>query len=317
MRRPIPILSLTAAALILFWPPHLASQVQPPVNTDSLRLAVIGDMGTGEQNQYDLAKQMANARKVFPFAFVITLGDNIYGSEGAGDFERKFAIPYKPLLDAGVKFYASLGNHDDPKERFYAPYNMSGNAYYTYKKDNVRFFALDSDYMDARQLAWLEAELKNSGSDWKVCYFHHPLYSAGKTHGPSIDLRHLLEPLFVKYGVDLVLNGHEHFYERIKPQNGIYYFIEGASGELRPNDLNESNITANGFDTDNTFMVLEFAGDQLNFQTISRSGKVVDSGTIMRLRTTESKGSTSASGASAISSAVSVDHNPASSVTPP
>jgi 3',5'-cyclic AMP phosphodiesterase CpdA len=239
-------------------------------------------MGTGEQNQYDLAKRIFEARELFPFDFVITLGDNIYGSNGAGDFERKFARPYKSLLDAGVKFYASLGNHDDPKERFYAPYNMNGNAYYTFKKANVRFFALDSNYMDPKQLSWLENELENSGSDWKVCYFHHPLYSSGRTHGPSTDLRRLLEPLFMKYGVALVLNGHEHFYERIKPQNGVYYFIEGASGELRPHDINESNITASGFDTDNTFMLLEFAGDQMNFQAISRSGKVVDAGTITR-----------------------------------
>jgi len=273
---------LFLATQLLLWPVYLASQVHPPLKPDSVRLAVIGDMGTGERNQYDLAKQMIDARAVFPFSFVITLGDNIYGSNGAGDFERKFAIPYKPLLDAGVKFYASLGNHDDPKERFYAPYNMNGNAYYTYKKDNVRFFALDSNYMDAKQLSWLENELKNSGSDWKVCYFHHPLYSSGRTHGPSTDLRRLLEPLFMKYGVALVLSGHEHFYERIKPQNGVYYFIEGASGELRPHDINESNITASGFDTDNSFMVLEFAGDQMNFQTISRTGKLVDSGTIMR-----------------------------------
>jgi 3',5'-cyclic AMP phosphodiesterase CpdA len=81
--------------------------------------------------------------------------------------------------------------------------------------------------MDPEQLKWLEKELQNSGSAWKICYFHHPLYSSGAAHGSSTDLRALLEPLFVKYGVNVVFAGHEHFYERIKAQKGVYYFTSG------------------------------------------------------------------------------------------
>ena len=76
------------------------------------------------------------------------LGDNMYGAERPQDFVQKFEKPYKPLLDAGVKFYASLGNHDDPNQRFYKPFNMDGERYYTYTKGPVRFFVLDSNYMD-------------------------------------------------------------------------------------------------------------------------------------------------------------------------
>ncbi len=109
---------------------------------------------------------------------MIILGDNIYGGSHPKDCERKFERPYKALLDASVKFYASLGNHDNPNERFYKFFNMNGSNYYTFKKGNVRFFALDSNYMDAKQLAWLQKELRDSGtSDWKICFFHHPLYS--------------------------------------------------------------------------------------------------------------------------------------------
>jgi 3',5'-cyclic AMP phosphodiesterase CpdA len=187
-------------------------------------MAVIGDMGTGETPQYDVSRRMTEAHAKFPFDFVIMLGDNIYGGSKPKDFERKFSIPYKPLLDAGVKFYASLGNHDSTNESFYAPFNMNGLTYYTFKKGNVNFFALNSNYMDPKQLAWLENELKNaSDKDWKVCYFHHPLFSSGKTHGSSTDLRKVLEPLFIKYHVDVVFAGHDHVYERVKPQNGIYY----------------------------------------------------------------------------------------------
>ena len=211
------------------------------------------------------------------------LGDNIYGGSTPADFDRKFAVPYKPLLDAGVLFYASLGNHDNTNERFYKYFNMNGANYYTYQKSNVRFFVLDSNYVDPKQSAWLETQLRNAGkSDWKICYFHHPLYSSGRFHGPATDLRQLLEPLFVKYGVDVVFAGHEHVYERVHPQKGIYYFTEGASGQLREGNLARSPITDKGFDTDRSFMVIEIAGDDMYFQTTSRLGVTVDSGVIHR-----------------------------------
>jgi predicted phosphodiesterase len=226
---------------------------------------------------------MLKVRQTFPFDFVIMLGDNIYGGSKPADFDKKFAVPYKPLIDAGVKFYASLGNHDNTNERFYKPFDMNGESYYTYKKGNVRFFVLNSNYMDPKQSAWLETQLRDAGNgDWKVCYFHHPLYTSAKFHGPSLDLRQSLEPLFMKYGVDVVFSGHEHVYERVHPQHGIYYFTEGASGELRPGDLARSAITDKGFDADRSFMLIEIAGDDMYFQTISRTGDTVDSGVIHR-----------------------------------
>jgi len=167
------------------------------------------------------------------------LGDNLYGGEGPDDFARKFERPYKALLDGGVKFHAVLGNHDDPKQAFYKPFNMNGERYYSFKapQGSVRFFALNSNYMDKAQLAWLEKELSASDSGWKIAFFHHPLYSSGDKHGADEVLREQLEPLFLKYGVDLVLTGHEHFYERIKPQKGIHYFVAGSSAKLRKGQL--------------------------------------------------------------------------------
>ena len=185
----------------------------------------------------------------------------------------KFERPYKPLLDAGVKFYAALGNHDNQTNRFYKPWNMGGERYYTYSKKNVRFFALDSDYMDPKQLQWVEQELKSSGSDWKIFYFHHPLYSDGGRHGSEVDLRMVLEPLFLKYGVNVVYSGHDHIYERLTPQKGIYYFVSGSAGQLRKGDLKRSAMTAAGFDADQSFMINEIVGDDLFFQAISRTGQ--------------------------------------------
>jgi predicted phosphodiesterase len=239
-------------------------------------------MGTGEKPQYEVAEQMIRDRLKFPFEFVITLGDNLYGGSTPKDYERQFERPYKPLLDAGVNFYAVLGNHDSPNERFYQPFHMNGQKYYTYKKGNVRFFALDSNYMNPQQLGWLEQELLNSGSDWKICYFHHALYSSGAFHGPSTELRLMLEPLFVKFGVQVVFAGHEHVYERLKPQNNVHYFTEGASGSLRKGNLRKTDLTAVGYDQDRSFMLVEVAGDEFHFQTISRTGLTVDSGVIQR-----------------------------------
>jgi predicted phosphodiesterase len=265
-----------------------ADEFKFPLKSNSVRFAAIGDMGTGDPPQYEVARRMVEARQGFPFDFVIMLGDNLYHGSQPHDFELKFEVPYRPLLDAGVKFYASLGNHDDASERFYKFFNMNGESYYTFKKGNVRFFVLNSNYMDPKQTAWLETQLRDAGnSDWKICYFHHPLYSSGRFHGSSIELRQLLEPLFIKYGVDVVFAGHEHVYERIHPQHGIYYFTEGASGQLRAGNLGQSTITDKGFDTDRSFMLIEIAGDEMYFQTTSRTGAIVDSGVIRRTAQTK------------------------------
>lgn len=265
-----------------------ADEFKFPLKSNSVRFAAIGDMGTGDKAQIELADQMNQQRNAFPFDTVLALGDNIYGGHSADDFEKKFAAPYKTLLDAGVKFYASLGNHDDNSERFYKPFNMNGENYYTFKKGNVRFFALDSNYMDPKQLDWLQKQLQSAGNDdWKICFFHHPLYSSARKHGPATDLRLLLEPIFIKYGVNIVFAGHEHVYERIQPQNGIYYFTEGSSGQLRAGGLDRSSITANGFDSDRAFLLVEVAGDQMYFEAVSRVGKVVDSGVIQRQQTVQ------------------------------
>ena len=266
---------------LLFVSSAAAQDLTLPNKTDSLHFAVIGDSGTGGSAQYEVARQMVGYRAKFPFTLVLMLGDNLYGGESVRDFQTKFEEPYKDLLANGVKFYAALGNHDNPKQRFYKPFNMNGQRYYTFKPtDRVRFFVLDSNYMDPEQLAWLERELKASNSAWKICYFHHPLYSSGRRHGSDEDLRAFLEPLLLKYGVKVVLAGHEHFYERLRPQKGIYYFISGGSAKLRRGNIERSDLTVKGFDQDNHFMLMEIDGDVLYFQTISRLGITIDTGLV-------------------------------------
>lgn len=263
------------------------NETLPPRAETSIRFAVLGDTGTGERRQYDVARQLWASHAVFPFEFIILVGDNMYGSERPQDYARKFELPYKPVIDAKIPFYASLGNHDDPNQIYYKLFNMDGKRYYSFKKDRlgtpgVRFFALDSNYMTREQLEWLEKELGSSGSEWKISFFHHPLYSSGGRHGSEEDLREQLEPLFLKHGINVVFAGHEHFYERLKPQNGIYYFTAGGSAKLREGDIRKTAMTAAGFDTDNSYMLVEIDGDQMHFQTLSRTGERVDQGSFTR-----------------------------------
>jgi Calcineurin-like phosphoesterase len=162
---------------------------------------------------------------------------------------------------------------------------MGGDLYYTFKapKQDVRFFALQSEYMTVQQIGWLEKELSNSGEDWKIPYFHHPLYSSGERHGATFPLRSILEPMFAKHDVKVVFTGHDHIYERTLPQHGIVYFVAGSGGQLRRGGMDRrTGITASGNDTDRIFVAVEIDGDELFFNAISHMGKIVDSGVITR-----------------------------------
>jgi predicted phosphodiesterase len=261
-----------------------------PLRDDSVRFMVVGDTGTGTQQQHQLAQLMARYRASFPFKFALLMGDNMYGSEKAQDFKAKFEDVYRPLLSEKVKFYATLGNHDESNQRFYEQFNMNGEEYYRFREGNVSFYSLNSNYMDKKQIKWIEDQLAKDTARWKIAFFHHPPYSSGGKHGSDTKLRAVVEPLFVKHGVDVVLAGHEHFYERIKPQKGIHYFISGAGGKLREGDVKDrSPLTAKAYDSDMSFMLVEVAGDELHFQVVSRTGETVDSGVIVNRRKSASK----------------------------
>jgi hypothetical protein len=269
-----------------------AQELKVPNKEGTVKFALIGDTGTGSRAQTEVGAQMAAFHKRFPFTFVVMVGDNMYGSQGPRDFVSKFEAPYKELLAANVKFFAALGNHDEPGQRNYKHFNMAGERFYAFRATPTevgtkvdkgdRFYALDSNYMDKSQLDWIEKQLSAGDTEWKICFFHHPLYSSARKHGSALDLRKVLEPLFVQYKVNLVLAGHEHVYERVKPQQGIYYFVSGAGGTLRKGDLRPGQYTAAGFDRDYHFMLFEIDGNEMHFQAISRTGSTVDSGTLKK-----------------------------------
>jgi predicted MPP superfamily phosphohydrolase len=256
-----------------------------PNRPNSLKFLVLGDFGTGDKGQYALANMMVEFYKLFPVQMAILVGDNLYGSERPQDFKKKFETPYKTLLDGGVKFYASLGNHDAREQRYYKLFNMDGKLYYSFKapKEDVRFIALESTYPVPEQIAWLEEQLKASKEAWKIVYFHHPLYSSGRTHGSDLKLRETLEPLFVKYGVSVVFTGHDHLYERMKLQQGIQYFVTGSGGALRKGDFTPNQpFSAKLVDNEQVFLAVEIFEKEMVFNAVSRSGKIVDSGLVIQ-----------------------------------
>ncbi len=261
-----------------------------PKEDRSIKFAVIGDSGRGWPPQHEVAAQMAAYRQNFDYKFVLRAGDNI--SEGpatAEDYRLKFEEPYKVLLDAGVKFYAVLGNHDDPKQVFYEPFNMDGDRYYTFTPPvdpitrwdtRVRFFALDSTNLDGQQMQWFEHEASESRAEWKIAFQHHPLYTPGRYTLAARGHRFALEASFVNGGIDVVFSGHEHLYARSEMQKGVLYFISGGAGSLREGDSSPSRFIAKSYDNDFHFMLVEIADEGFFFQAINRKGETVDAGSL-------------------------------------
>jgi hypothetical protein len=265
-------------------------QLTLPNQDRSIKFAIIGDSGRGSKEQHEVAAQMVAYRQRFDFTFVLMAGDNIYeGPAREEDYRLKFEAPYQRLLDAGVKFYAALGNHDDTNQIFYKPFNMDGRRYYTFVPPvdpitrwdtRVRFFALDSTYLSGEQLDWFEREVQASRAEWKIVFLHHPLYTSGRYGLAARGVRLALESAFVDGGVDAVFSGHEHIYERVEPQRGILYFITGGAGSLRPGDAGQSGAIARAYDRDYHFMLAEITGDGLFFQAINRVGVTIDAGVL-------------------------------------
>jgi predicted phosphodiesterase len=267
-------------------------QLALPNADRSIKFAIIGDSGRGDRPQHEVAAQMAAYRQRFDYKFVLMAGDNIYeGPATEEDYRLKFEEPYQPLLDAGVKFYAALGNHDDTNQIFYKPFNMDGDRYYTFVPPvdpitrwdtRVRFFALDSTYLNFEQLRWFEKEVTESRAEWKIVFLHHPVYTSGRYTLAARGIRLALESAFVNGGVDVVFSGHEHIYERSELQRGILYFISGGAGSLRAGDAARSPLIARSYDQDYHFMLAEISDDGFFFQAINRLGATVDAGSMRR-----------------------------------
>jgi len=254
---------------------------------DKIRFAVIGDWGSGDSDQVNTAKQMFASHQRDSFDFIISAGDNIYPNGSGRYFGKNFEQPFSDLLKDRVKFYAVLGNHDVESGRKdqleYPLFNMGGQSCYKIERGQglAEFFMLDSTDFGATQTTWLENSLRDSKAKWKIAVFHHPIYSSGKKHGSATGLRRILEPIFTRYGVQVVFSGHDHIYERTVPQQGIQYFVSGAGGRIRRGDVDlGSRFRAASYDESSHFMLIEVDDKQVSFQAVNEAGAVVDNGLI-------------------------------------
>ena len=260
-------------------PPGATSPLPMPDIRGGMVFALMGDNGSGDQAQQAVAQAMLtyfNTARRYPF--VIMLGDNLYDD----DYTGEFSVPYKPLLDRGVKFYATLGNHDRDLEIHFKPFNMNDVDRYSFDQGNARFVTLNSNHpADPLQIKWLDQVYADAGTKWRIAFFHHPLYSSGQHAEESRDvIRPALEPSLTRNHVDVVFSGHEHLYERIKPQHGVTYFVSGGGGRylynFKPSPFDEVGLS------EHHFMVAEIAGDRLFFEAITHAQEVIDCGVIYR-----------------------------------
>ena len=238
----------------------------------------LGDVGTGNIGQLAVADAMDEYYRQNPFALVLLTGDNIYEDGEIEKVGKTFGRPYRFLRRNKVPFYAVLGNHDirtnnGVDQVNYSAFNMKGR-YYTWEKDIVQFFALDTNHNASwsKQLAWLEKGLASSNAVWKIVFAHHPVYSSG-VHGSSDKLIERLSPLFERYGVQLYLNGHDHNYERTQPIADTTYLTCGAGAKLRP--VGKSDWTAHSV-AKLSFATIDVYPQYLDIRGIGKNGKVFD-----------------------------------------
>lgn len=264
--------------------PVTQAKQMPVIPKDSLlyRFVSVADTGTGDAGQYAVAKAMTNYHSKNPYDLVVLAGDNIYNNGEIEKINAVFERPYADLLKQGVKFQACLGNHDirtangDPQVK-YAGFNMQGR-YYTYRRDHVQFFVLDTNTnADIKtQLVWLEQELSKSKVLWKVVYGHHPVYASGH-YGSNPSFIKAFTPIFQKHNVQLYINGHEHHYERTKVINGTTYLICGAGAGTRPVGKNEwTAYSAEKL----SFAAYNVYADRIELSGIGTDNKVFDRGVI-------------------------------------
>lgn len=261
----------------------LATATTPAKKDLLLRFVSVADTGTGARGQYAVAKAMTLYHKRNPYDLVVLAGDNIYNNGEIEKVNAVFERPYQDLLKQGVKFQACLGNHDirtengDPQVK-YPGFNMNGRRYYTFRRNSVQFFALDTNSNAdwKNQIPWLERELSSSDAPWKVVFGHHPIYSSG-VYGSNQAFIKTFTPLFKKYGVQLYINGHEHSYERTRTIDGTTYLICGAGAGNRP--VGRSEWT--GYSTSNlSFAAYEVYPDRIDVSAIGTNHRVFDRGII-------------------------------------
>jgi predicted MPP superfamily phosphohydrolase len=244
-----------------------------------VRFIAFGDSGGGGSDQYALMEQMYTV----PYDLMIHTGDVAYEDGSVGQFEDNVFGVYADLF-RNIPFFPASGNHDYHTlgaAPFRDVFDLPGNneKWYSFDWGRVHFAALDTEEDYATQVAWLDADLAATDRPWKVVYMHRPPYSSG-SHGSDTTLRNKLAPVLKSHGVQLVLSGHDHDYERVKPQDGVTYVVTGGGG-VGTKSVGKSGFTAFAVDVIH-FVYVEVTEDQLTLHAIDASGNEFDSAVVTR-----------------------------------
>jgi len=195
----------------------------------SFRFIVYGDSRSNPGMHGELAQRMLEVEP----DFIINTGDLVRNGKKYASWGTEFFKPLESAI-AHIPIYPCLGNHEKNSKYYFDFFSLPQNeSWYSFDYGNAHFIALDSNVpyeFDSEQYQWLVEDLKSNDSVWKFVYFHHPPYSSGN-HKSNLAIRDALAPLFMKYGVGIVFNGHEHIYERTRP---IGYFSMGAVSDAIP-----------------------------------------------------------------------------------
>lgn len=260
-------------------PPATAPGGSPAPGAAFARIAAVGDVGDGSDREAAVADAILRAHRQEPLDALVLLGDLIYPRGNPREYEEKFARPYRGLLEAGVPMHPALGNHDiqTDREAFMRVFDMSAR-FYAARVGPVELFVLDTSRgaVDEEQVRWLEGTLARSTAAWKVAAMHVPPYSSGM-HGSNAVLQDQIVPVLERGGVQLVLAGHDHNYERTRPIRGAVYVISG--GGCCPRDVGRTTITAHSASLLH-FVIIEATAQQLTIEAIDRDGRVFDRATI-------------------------------------
>lgn len=256
-------------------PDHTVPWVPFPPDAGALHLGVLGDAGDSGSRLDATAAALTRVAHDDPYHALLFLGDNVYPSGDPERLNETVFGPFAPVLDAGAEVLAVLGNHDVADgwgDAQLAALGMPGR-WWARTFDDVLVVGLDSTEVDdPEQLAWLDATLTGSDARWKIVAVHHPPYSAGY-QGSSRDVRERFTPLFARAGVQLVLSGHDHDYQRSIPIDGVTYVVTGAaSGTRRTGDEAFTEVSFSW----HHFVDVHVFPDRLVLRAVNQDGRVAD-----------------------------------------
>jgi 3',5'-cyclic AMP phosphodiesterase CpdA len=253
----------------------------PAGEEPELHLAVVGDIGDSGDRLDATAAAVTELDGRQSVDALALLGDNAYPSGDPRELHDTVFAPFGHLLDGGTDLLAVLGNHDVAHGHAagqVAALGMPGRWWARHDGD-VLMVGLDStSATDPRQRDWLERTLASAREPWRIVMLHHPPYSAGY-QGSSEEARRLFVPLFERYGVQLVLSGHDHDYQRSVPINGVTYVVTGGAAGTRR--TGEADFTAVSFSWHH-FVELAVFSDRLVLRAVNQDSRVADDAVIVR-----------------------------------